>query len=74
MGKRIPSCCRLVLPFVLTVLLLFILAPDVRAAQAQGVKLVGPKKYYLVLGNSSLSASSLTLTSRMATATTFSRI
>ncbi|WP_376793829.1 SGNH/GDSL hydrolase family protein [Thermogemmatispora sp.] len=52
MGKRIPACCRLVLPFVLTVLLLFVLAPDVRAAHAQGLKLVGPKKYYLVLGNS----------------------
>ncbi len=52
MGKRIPSFQRLVLPFALTLLLLFVVAPDVRAAHAQSVKLIGPKKYYLALGNS----------------------
>jgi lysophospholipase L1-like esterase len=52
MGKERRSFWRLVLPFALSLLLLFVIAPDLQAAHAQGVVLVGPKKYYLALGNS----------------------
>lgn len=52
-AKKFHSCCRLVTPFFFALTLLFLLAPTTFAASHTATSLlVGPKQYYLALGDS----------------------